>query len=309
MSKISVIMNCYNGSKYLKEALESIINQTYKDWELIFWDNQSTDTSAEIFLQFEDSRFNYFYAEQHTLLYEARSYAEKKTSGDFLTFLDVDDVWSIDKLQKQIELFGDKKVGLVYGNYSVIGENTKKLNPINKKKLPSGYVLNELLEDYSVGLLTIMIRREAFESLAKKFDKRFHIIGDFDLVLRLSINWKFKCIQEVIAFYRQHNNNESLKNRDKFISESLIWYSEMKFHPDFSAKEIIHKRFYLYLYHDAILDKLQGGSIIRVISVFNLLPMSTLKFKLFIVILFPNFLYHVIKKINMLSLRNEQSIN
>ena len=49
MSKISVIMNCYNGSKYLKESLESIINQTYSDWELIFWDNQSTDSSAEIF--------------------------------------------------------------------------------------------------------------------------------------------------------------------------------------------------------------------------------------------------------------------
>ena len=296
MSKISVIMNCYNGSKYLKESLESVINQTYSDWELIFWDNQSTDSSAEIFFQFNDSRFNYFYAKEHTLLYEARNYAVEKTSGDFLTFLDVDDLWSIDKLEKQIELFNDKKVGLVYGNYSVFGKDINNYKHSKIKKLPSGYTLDKLLEEYSVGLLTIMIRRNAYESLTKKFDKRFHIIGDFDLVLRLSSNWKFECIQEVIAFYRQHDDNESLKHRDKFIKESLIWYSEMKFHPDFSSKEIIYKRFNLYLYHDAILDKVQGGSLMRAISIFRLLPMNALKLKLFIIILTPNFFYHLIKK-------------
>jgi len=289
-------MNCYNGSEYLKEALDSIINQTYSDWELIFWDNQSTDNSAEIFLQFEDPRFNYFYAEKHTLLYEARNYAEEKTSGEFLTFLDVDDIWSIDKLEKQRALFYDEEVGLVYGNYSVIGKETKSPKHVNNKKLPSGYILNELLEDYSVGLLTIMIRRESFQSLTKKFDKRFHIIGDFDLVIRLSAYWKFECIQEVVAFYRQHDDNESLKHRDKFIKESLIWYSEMRFHPDFSTKEVINTRFNLYLYHDAILDKTQGGSIIRAISVFNILPMNVLRLKLLIVILMPNFFYYLIKK-------------
>ena len=288
-------MNCYNGSKYLKEALDSIISQTYIDWELIFWDNQSTDNSAEIFSEYKDTRFNYFYAEKHTLLYEARNYAVEKTSGEFLTFLDVDDIWNIDKLEKQILLF-EEEVGLVYGNYSVIDEKTKKFNSLNKIKLPSGYILDELLDNYSIGLLTIMIRRDAFESLRKKFDKRFHIIGDFDLVLRLSADWRFECLQEVIAFYRQHGDNESLKHRHKFIKESLTWYSEMKFHPDFSSKEIIYKRFNLYLYHDAILDKTEGGSIIRAISIFKLLSMNTLKLKLFIIILMPNFLYKLIRK-------------
>ena len=229
-------------------------------------------------------------------MYEARNYAVEKTSGDFLTFLDVDDLWSINKIEKQIELFNDKKVGLVYGNYSVFGKDINNYKHSKIKKLPSGYTLDKLLEEYSVGLLTIMIRRNAYESLTKKFDKRFHIIGDFDLVMRLSAYWKFECIQEVVAFYRQHDDNESLKHRDKFIKESLIWYSEMKFHPDFSSKEIIYKRFHLYLYHDAILDKTQGGSLMRAISVFNILPMNVLRMKLLIVILMPNFFYHLIKK-------------
>ena len=68
-------MNCYNGQKYLQEALDSIINQTYKHWELIFWDNQSTDQSREIFHRYDDARFRYFLAPEHTDLGGGRARA------------------------------------------------------------------------------------------------------------------------------------------------------------------------------------------------------------------------------------------
>ena len=90
---VSIIMNCYNGEKYLREALVSILAQTYKNWELIFWDNQSTDKSVEIFKSYADERLKYFYAPTHTLLYEARNYAIEKASGEFYAFIDVDDWW------------------------------------------------------------------------------------------------------------------------------------------------------------------------------------------------------------------------
>jgi len=116
-SLISVIINCFNGEKYLREALDSVVIQTYKNWEIIFWDNQSTDISAKIFKSYKDSRLKYYLAPTHTkILYEARNYALKKTTGDFIAFLDVDDYWLSDKLEKQIPLFNDPKVGLVYGN-------------------------------------------------------------------------------------------------------------------------------------------------------------------------------------------------
>ena len=114
---VSVIINCFNGEKYLREALDSIITQTYNNWEIIFWDNQSTDKSAEIFKSFKDSRLKYYCASSHAdILYEARNYALKKTNGDFIAFLDVDDWWLPNKLEKQIPLFDDPDVGLVYGN-------------------------------------------------------------------------------------------------------------------------------------------------------------------------------------------------
>ena len=95
---VSVIMNCYNGEKYLTEALSSLLIQNYGNWELIFWDNLSTDNSKKIFKSFNEKRFKYFLADKHTVLYEARNLAIKKTSGDYIAFLDTDDIWSKDKL-------------------------------------------------------------------------------------------------------------------------------------------------------------------------------------------------------------------
>ena len=67
---ITIILNCYNGEKYLNEALKDVLSQTYKNWELIFWDNKSTDRSKKIFKSFKDKRFKYFYSNKHTSLYE-----------------------------------------------------------------------------------------------------------------------------------------------------------------------------------------------------------------------------------------------
>ena len=86
---VSVIMNCFNGEEYLREAVNSVIKQNYKNWEIIFWDNLSTDESAKIFKCFKDSRLKYYCASSHAnILYEARNYALKKaikSPFDFLT--------------------------------------------------------------------------------------------------------------------------------------------------------------------------------------------------------------------------------
>ena len=97
---VNVIMNCFNGEKYLREAIDSVKAQTYQNWELIFWDNQSTDDSAKIVQSYNDPRINYFYAPNHTLLYEARNYAVEKSLGQFIAFLDVDDYWDENKLEE-----------------------------------------------------------------------------------------------------------------------------------------------------------------------------------------------------------------
>ena len=123
---ITIILNCYNGEKYLNDALRSILKQSYKNWELIFWDNKSTDKSKKIFKSFKDKRFRYFYSNKHTPLYEAKNLAIKKSKGSYLTFIDVDDVWEKNKLKEQIKLFSDEQVGVVYGNMWIRNEINKR---------------------------------------------------------------------------------------------------------------------------------------------------------------------------------------
>ena len=108
---VSVLMNCFNGQRYLQKALDSILAQTYQNWELIFWDNQSEDKSAEIFKSYKDKRFKLFYSSKHTILYEARNKAIQKANGDLIAFLDTDDYWLPEKLEKQIIKLEEKEEG------------------------------------------------------------------------------------------------------------------------------------------------------------------------------------------------------
>ena len=84
---VSIIMNCYNGEKYLTKSVQSVINQSYKNWELIFWDNQSTDSSSKKGNSLNDRRIKYFRSPIKLTLGEARNFALEKCLGDFVCFL------------------------------------------------------------------------------------------------------------------------------------------------------------------------------------------------------------------------------
>ncbi len=225
---VSIIINCYNGEKYLKEALNSILNQTYENWEIIFWDNQSSDLSAKIFKSYKDKRFKYFYSENHTSLYKARNLAIEKSSYDFIAFLDTDDLWERNKLELQMPHFDNKEIGLVFSNFWLLkGNNNKKKLYINKT-LPSGKIYNDLINNYCVGILTTIIRKKSYQNLDKVFDDRFSIIGDFDLFLRLAKENSFASIQEPLAYYRLHGQNFSTLNKAKEVTEFKTWIEENK---------------------------------------------------------------------------------
>ena len=238
---VSIIMNCYNGEAYLCESIESVLSQTYKNWELIFWDNKSVDKSAEIFKSYKDKRFKYYYAPQHTLLYEARNQAIEKSSGEFVAFLDTDDFWAKDKLELQIPFFKDLEVGVVYGNLFIVNEklNTKKI--FLKGKKPRGFILNDLLKDYCTGLVTLVIRKSFLDNNQPAFDGSFDIMGDFDLMIRMSSKYKFECVDKPIASWRSHWKNASLLKKKTQIKELKIWYKKMQNYPIiFNNKNFSH---------------------------------------------------------------------
>ncbi len=215
-------MNCHNGERFLDQSLNSILKQSYKNWELIFWDNKSNDGSKKKFLKFKDKRFNYFFSKRHNKLYKARNLAIKKTSGEYVCFLDTDDIWKSSKLKKQVNFLNkNKKVALVYSDYLIM-KNSKTVGKASKTKpLYSGEITQNLLDNYNVGILTIMIRKKILKKI--KFNNNLDIIGDFDLILKVSRKHVIGCIQEVLAIYRIHESNYSKKKMNIHIKEIGKW--------------------------------------------------------------------------------------
>ena len=108
--KVSVIMNVHNGEEFISEAIQSVINQTYQNWELLIWDNLSTDNTFKVISSFKDKRIIYFKSEIFDELYRARNKAIDFSNGDLITFLDADDIWLPNKLEVQSNIMKDSEI-------------------------------------------------------------------------------------------------------------------------------------------------------------------------------------------------------
>ena len=219
-------MNCYNGSKYLNESLKSIVDQTYKNWELLFWDNKSTDDSKDILESFNEYRFKYYLSPKFTNLGEARYLASKYISGDLLAILDTDDIWLPNKLEEQIKIFyEDQSLGLIYTN--TIFFDNRNSNILYKKKQNSGYIFSDLLFNYNISLETVLINLKYKNKIKYLFDKDFEYISDFDLIVRLSKVSKFFYLDHVLAKWRMHEDNLTFKKPILFSIEKKNWLKKM----------------------------------------------------------------------------------
>lgn len=157
---VSIIMNCYNGEKYLEKSLESIITQNYTNWELIFWDNQSTDNSKKIFDRFSKPNFKYFLSEKHTTLYEARNLACERAKGEYIAFLDCDDVWHDNFLSQRELFFENKFYDYSYSNSYIFFEKSNNKVLHANKKLSSGLIYDFLAKEYLVAISSLIIKKK-----------------------------------------------------------------------------------------------------------------------------------------------------
>ena len=223
---VSILMNCFNGEKYLQEALDSVVNQTYKNWELIFWDNQSNDRSAEIFKKYKDERMFYYYSEKFTDLGGARARACKYIKGDYLAILDCDDIWFPNKLMVQIEYLKNPQHGICISNPLYF--NSKKSRELYKKIPPHGQVTKQLLENYYIVLPSVLIKMAYVNKLNVFFNEEYSHIADFDLFLRVSTLCKLVYCPNILSGWRIHSQNASFLENEKFVIEKLKWINNAK---------------------------------------------------------------------------------
>lgn len=238
---VSVIMNCLNCEKYVKEAIDSVYAQTYPNWEIIFWDDASTDGSAGIAKSY-DSRLRFFRGEETIRLGAARNMAIKQARGEFIAFLDCDDIWLPNKLEKQVPLFHDPEVVLVYSDAVYFNAAGVERRRYHHRAYFVGNCFRKLLADYNLVMSTAVIRRSALSKQPYWFDERFQVAEEADLFLRLAYKDKLAMVNEPLAKYRVHSASWTWTRGELFEQEvEMILSQYQKLFPDFTnqfAREI-----------------------------------------------------------------------
>lgn len=219
-SLVSVVINCYNSQKYVKETIFSVINQSYKNFELVIIDNCSIDKTKEIIFSFNDNRIKYFSTVKNINLSSARNFALDNCNGDYIAFLDSDDCWLENKLKIQID-FLEKNLsyGGTFSNCFLMDAKSKNLGTYIKKFKKGSYFFSDLLRDYIVNLQTFVVRSKVLNKNNIKFDDCLKVAEDLDFILRISYFSNLYCDDNFLAKYRVHQNQDSFNLKSLFYEE------------------------------------------------------------------------------------------
>lgn len=217
--KVSVVMPLYNSERYVAEAIESVIAQTFTNWELIVVDDGSTDKSCEIVLEYvsKDARIKLLHnPSPNRMPSSPRNIGIQAAEGKYIAFLDSDDIWLKEKLSQQLDLFKDKRTAVVYSDYEKIDEHSHRSARIVKAPKYTDY--QKLLYSNVIGNLTGMFD-------VSKVGKKYYLdIHHEDYAFWLSILKKgyiARSTKTITALYREHSNSMS---SNKFRNMSWQWH-------------------------------------------------------------------------------------
>lgn len=212
--KVSVIIPTYNRAHMITQAIDSVLNQAFKDFELIVVDNYSSDNTESVVKSYNDKRIRYFKNQNNGLIGISRNYGIQKSRGEYVSFLDDDDLWLPEKLEKQVGLLdANKELGLVYSDCYVIDSNGNLLKNtyFHSVKPFSGNIFNELLVSNFIPQLTVLVRGEALGKVGV-FDLKYKIAQDYELWLRIAEYYPIGFIEQPLAKYRIHGRSAYQKN-------------------------------------------------------------------------------------------------
>lgn len=254
--RVSVIMNCLDGEEHLAQALESVFAQTFPDYEIVFWDNCSTDRGPGIVQRLSDrhpGRVRYFRGKTIVPLGAGRNLAIAKARGEFIAFLDCDDLWEPTKLEKQVALFdANPRVGLVTCD-TVIFDGSRELRRFFAGARPGrGMVFEDLVGRQWISMSSAVIRREALAGLTGAtlpapcgsagwsggwFDETLSVCEEADVFYRVAHDWELDYVDEPLARWRVHGSNTTFRKFALFAEETRrILAKHRALYPDYDRR-------------------------------------------------------------------------
>lgn len=240
---VSVIIPAYNCERFISETIESVINQTFRDFELLIIDDGSTDGQKKIIDQFvaRDVRVKYIYQKNQGVS-AARNNGFKQSQGKFIAFLDSDDVWLPENLQLKLNKFGSGNVGLVHSDASIINESSEKMESTLSGM--EGDLLDSLLlwdGTQIPGPSSILIKREVINAIGL-FDENLSTAADKDFFFRVAAQFKIGRVRQVTWQYRMHLDNMH-KNLVIMEEDVLFLYQKARYLKLFHSKAFERKCF------------------------------------------------------------------
>ncbi|WP_430466468.1 glycosyltransferase family 2 protein [Winogradskyella ouciana] len=239
---VSIIIPTFNRCQYIGEALDSIIAQTYTNWECIVVDDGSTDNTAAILKEYcnRDSRIQYLVRPDNFPKGSngSRNYGVTISKGELIAFNDDDDFWLPNKLELQVPIFKQHpEAGLVTGHIEYVNEKGERSGRVIKQKGNHGKVFKDILLKNRMSMITPVLRRKVFDKVGF-FNTDFKIFEDWEFWRRVAYYYPFYSIDKVLACVRKHDTNTSLivtndpfeqYMRYKILNKALLEWGKGRF--------------------------------------------------------------------------------
>ncbi len=207
MPKVSVAIPTYNYARFLGEAIQSVLDQTFEDFELIIVDDGSTDSTREVVMSFKDGRIKYIYQKNRGVS-AARNTGITASVGEYVAFLDADDMWLPQKLALQVKAMDSApRAGVVYTDHYHFDPRTGLVTRTSfqnrKRPPPRGRVLEQFIESFLGTPSTLLIRRDVFAQVGM-FDETLKGCEDDDMLFRMASRFEFEVVPEPLIKKRMH---------------------------------------------------------------------------------------------------------
>jgi len=288
---VSIIIPTYNRRQSISRSIESVLNQTYRDFELIIVDDGSTDNTKELVADFNDERIRYVRHEENKGEAAARNTGIKAARCDYIAYQDSDDEWLPEKLARQIELLenASPEVGVIYTGFWKAENHKRTYVPFSWVSQKNGDIHKELLKGNFIGSPVVLIKKECFNKVGL-FDEKLRNLVDWEMWLRVSKYYHFKCIDEPLVIAHYHSDNVS-SNHHAFI-ETLESVLE-KYSDEFTSDKKLMAKCYIDIGNLLVVHKETQNGRNYLIKAIKLYPFNV---KLLLVIFFTFFGLSVYKK-------------
>lgn len=245
-------MNCFNGESFLKQSIDSVLRSTYYNFELIFFDNCSTDGSMKIAESFDDKRIKVFKNTSNVNLGEARKLAVNKSQGELICFLDVDDLICKNTLKEYVNFSNEYRYDIIYGGVEYIdakGEIINSYKPIYDREVD----ISKLLKNFDVNVPSMCFHRDIFSKYKLNFDPIIKCCEEFAIIIHAAaLTAKIVSVNTIFSSYRIHDSSLTHLNLNIGAIERRYILDNIRNLVNSDHEEIYNFAYFKSYYYDAI---------------------------------------------------------